>query len=105
MNTIINQLELISNTHSELTLVLHENNILIYKFEYSSVFATIEINLGNSYPYNVPSIKIIESSDTKIISKGLVPGQFEMDTLDLAWDHKLSTVVNELVVKLKQLVH
>lgn len=105
MNTVKNQLEVIAKTHQELELILHQNNIIIYKFSYLNVFASIEINLGENYPFTLPSIKVIESSNTNIITKAVVPGQFEMETLDTKWDFKLSTVVNEFVTKFKELVN
>ena len=94
MNNAINELK---NKYN-INIILEELSNIILEFLYNNESIIFNIKYDNNFPITLPQIQIMNTN--KYITKGYLPNDFEMESLDTKWKSNLICIFDEIVNKI-----
>jgi len=79
-------------------IILHEQNSLILQLTIGEEVVNMSIKYKDDFPSSIPTFEVLNNN--KYMSKGTLPNDFEMESIDTKWKYNLVCVFDEIMSKI-----
>lgn len=76
-------------------VIFHEQNSLILELTIGEEIVNISIKYKDDFPISIPIFEVLNNN--KYMSKGILPNDFEMKSIDTNWKYNLVCVFDEIM--------